>query len=220
MATVGSLSEFVERENYWIKYVERLEDFFLGNDITDEGKKQSFLLSVCRAKTYRLIRNMAMTRKPGNIGFRELVTLQNHHNPKPSVIVQCFKFHTHSRKAGVSAAAFVAELRQLSEYLKLCVDPKALPRFSKPQTVPYAMKAKVEAELKRLQQLGVIEPIKFSDWAAPIVPVLKEDGEVAVFYNNKDVNILKTTVILIIKPVDSSVRKSKTRKDIEGFSHL
>ncbi|XP_039862929.1 uncharacterized protein LOC120718450 [Simochromis diagramma] len=64
--------------------------------------------------------------------------------------------------------------------VKLCVDPFARPRFFKPRTVPYAMKAKVEAELERLQQIGVIEPIEFSDWAAPIVPVLKEDGGVRI----------------------------------------
>ena len=31
--------------------------------------------------------------------------------------------------------------------------------------------------MDRLTQEGVIEPIQFSDWAAPIVPVLKSDGE-------------------------------------------
>lgn len=42
------------------------------------------------------------------------------------------------------------------------------------------MKYKVEKELERLQQLGVIESIQFSNWAAPIVPVLKEDGTVRI----------------------------------------
>ena len=35
----------------------------------------------------------------------------------------------------------------------------------------------MELELDRLTQERVIEPIQFSDWAAPIVPVLKSDGE-------------------------------------------
>lgn len=64
--------------------------------------------------------------------------------------------------------------------VKLSVDPTAQPRFFKPRPVPYAMKAKVEAELERLQRLGVIEPIEFSDWAAPIVPVLKDDGQARI----------------------------------------
>ena len=36
-------------------------------------------------------------------------------------------------------------------------------------------KDKVEDELKKLQEQGVIEPVKFSKWAVPIVPVLKHD---------------------------------------------
>ena len=36
--------------------------------------------------------------------------------------------------------------------------------------MPYAMREKIEAELKRLQEEGTLEPIQVSDWAAPIVP--------------------------------------------------
>ena len=36
------------------------------------------------------------------------------------------------------------------------------------------MRGKVEQELDRLQKKGIIKPVKFSDWAAPIVPVLKK----------------------------------------------
>ena len=35
-------------------------------------------------------------------------------------------------------------------------------------------------ELERLERAGVIEPVHFSEWAAPIVPVLKRDGSVRV----------------------------------------
>ncbi|KAF4090749.1 hypothetical protein AMELA_G00055870, partial [Ameiurus melas] len=64
--------------------------------------------------------------------------------------------------------------------VKLHVDPDAAPRFFKPRVVPYAMKSKVEEELERLQALGIIEPVQFSRWAAPIVPVLKPDGTVRI----------------------------------------
>ncbi|XP_062374782.1 uncharacterized protein K02A2.6-like [Sardina pilchardus] len=117
MSTVGSLSEYVETDGDWVEYVERLEHFFVANDITDESKRRSVLLSACGAKTYKLIRNLATPRKPGELSFQDLVTLvKNHHNPKPSIIVQRFKFHTHSRKQGMTVATFVAELRQLSEH--------------------------------------------------------------------------------------------------------
>ena len=60
---------------------------------------------------------------------------------------------------------------------KIVVDPNATPRYHKARSVPYAMKKKVEEELERLQKEGIVEPVQFADWAAPIVPVLKSDGK-------------------------------------------
>ena len=55
------------------------------------------------------------------------------------------------------------------------VDPKASPRFCKARQVPYALRQKVEEELNRLVMEGIIEPVQYAQWAAPIVPVLKSD---------------------------------------------
>ena len=40
------------------------------------------------------------------------------------------------------------------------------------------MKKKVERELDHLEQKGIIEPVLYSDWAAPVVHVLKRNGSV------------------------------------------
>ena len=63
---------------------------------------------------------------------------------------------------------------------KITIDPTVSPKFCRARTVPHALKPKVEVELKRLQQTGIIEPIKHSDWAAPIVPVVKKDVSVRI----------------------------------------
>uniref|UniRef100_A0A1X7TL57 CCHC-type domain-containing protein n=1 Tax=Amphimedon queenslandica TaxID=400682 RepID=A0A1X7TL57_AMPQE len=55
------------------------------------------------------------------------------------------------------------------------VDPQVSPKFHKPCPTPYAYKPLVEEELERLSSLGIITPVQFVDWAAPIVPVLKRD---------------------------------------------
>ncbi len=59
---------------------------------------------------------------------------------------------------------------------KIYVDPAAKPRFCRARPVPYALREKVEEELNRLVKEGIVEPVQFADWAAPIVPVPKGDG--------------------------------------------
>ena len=63
---------------------------------------------------------------------------------------------------------------------KIYVDPSAPPKFIKGRPVPYALKAKVEKELDRLQSEGIISPVEFTEWAAPIVPVVKQDESVPI----------------------------------------
>ena len=60
---------------------------------------------------------------------------------------------------------------------KIYVEEGARPRFEKARPVPFAIREKVEKELDRLQALGVIKPVRFSDWAAPIVPVGRRMAE-------------------------------------------
>ena len=55
-----------------------------------------------------------------------------------------------------------------------------MPQFFKPRPVPFTLKEKIADELRRLETIGVMEKVEFSDWATPIVPVLKPDGSVRI----------------------------------------
>jgi len=55
---------------------------------------------------------------------------------------------------------------------KLALKEGSEPKFCKARPVPYAMKPKVEVELKRLEK-GILHKVKSSDWVTPIVPVAK-----------------------------------------------
>jgi len=57
----------------------------------------------------------------------------------------------------------------------IVVPTDAQPRYFKPRHLPYALRPKVDNELDRLEKEKTIEPVEFSDWAAPIVPVPKGD---------------------------------------------
>ena len=61
---------------------------------------------------------------------------------------------------------------------KLTLKPDATPRFVKARPVPYTMRPKIERELEKLQQVGVLSPVTWSEWATPIAAVQKSDGGV------------------------------------------
>ncbi|XP_033758152.1 uncharacterized protein K02A2.6-like [Pecten maximus] len=60
------------------------------------------------------------------------------------------------------------------------MEDSAQPKFHKARTVPYALRGKVETELERLENGGIISPVQHSNWASPIVPVLKRSGQVRI----------------------------------------
>ena len=74
--------------------------------------------------------------------------------------------------------AELGTLRGVQATLEL--KPEAKPRFYRPRSVPYAIKGAIEKDLERLERSGIVEKVKYSDWAAPIVPVPKSDGGIRI----------------------------------------
>ena len=58
--------------------------------------------------------------------------------------------------------------------------PQPTPKFIKARPIPFAMRPKVGKELEKLERDGIISKIEMSEWAYPIVPVLKNDGSVRI----------------------------------------
>ncbi|GFW22393.1 transposon Tf2-9 polyprotein [Trichonephila clavipes] len=52
------------------------------------------------------------------------------------------------------------------------------PIFCRVRTVPFALKGRVENEIDRLEKEGIIEKVDSSEWATPVVPVVKSDGSI------------------------------------------
>ncbi|XP_062532884.1 uncharacterized protein K02A2.6-like [Bombyx mori] len=78
-------------------------------------------------------------------------------------------------------AVFSDKLGQFNKYkVNLRLKESAHPIFFKPRPVAFALREKVEKEINRLVGLGVLRPVEHSDYASPIVPVLKRDGSVRI----------------------------------------
>ena len=113
----GLISEFEAGREDWTSYTERLQQYFAANDVDSAEKQRAIFLSACGAQTYQLLKNLLAPEKPMEKSFEELVELmKNHLQPRPSVIVERFTFHSRNRKEGESVAVYVAELKKLSEH--------------------------------------------------------------------------------------------------------
>ncbi|XP_029177646.1 uncharacterized protein LOC114945558 [Nylanderia fulva] len=63
---------------------------------------------------------------------------------------------------------------------QLNLKPNSQPVFLRSRQVPFQIKNKVENELNRMVEAGILKPVEASTWATPIVPVLKKDGGVRI----------------------------------------
>ena len=61
---------------------------------------------------------------------------------------------------------------------KLNLKPDSPPTFCKARQVPYALRPKVEGELTKWQNDNTLTKVDRSEWATPVVPVVKKNGNV------------------------------------------
>ena len=78
-----------------------------------------------------------------------------------------------------NSAAFGSNGLLKGRTVKICVKDTN-PKYCKARVPPYSLREKIEQELDRLQVNGIITKVEHSDWATPIVPVLKKDGSVRI----------------------------------------
>ena len=113
---MGKSRNLIEREE-WSQYVERLDYFFVANNIVNGDKKRAIFLSVVGPKPYRMLTSLLSPEKPGEKSYHQLVEfLKKQYDPRPSEIKQRFKFHSRVRKADESVSSYVVELRSLAAF--------------------------------------------------------------------------------------------------------
>ena len=114
--SIGKIDSFDDGIEDWPTYVERIEQYFVANEVSDE-KRVASLLSLIGCRTYGLLRSLTAPAKPSEKSYNEIVeTLTRHLAPKPLVIAERFRFHKRDQHDGEAVSAFVADLRKLSQH--------------------------------------------------------------------------------------------------------
>ena len=81
---------------------------------------------------------------------------------------------------------FNSELGTLKNVeVRLKTKPDAIPKFCKAHSLPYTLVDRVETKLDRLANARIFEQIDHSDWAVPILPVIKPDSSIRTYGDYK-----------------------------------
>ena len=114
MATISTVGEFSPEMESIILYLERVEVFFVANQVEDD-RKASLSLSLLGFKVYGALRNIMSPNRPQDQSFEDLKReLKGHFAPKPLVIGERFNFHKRNQTPTESVSNYVAELQRLT----------------------------------------------------------------------------------------------------------
>lgn len=69
---IGKIEAFDDTNDDWNAYVERIEQYFIANEIKDD-KQVAVMLSLMGHKTHGLLRNLAAPAKPSSLSFKTIV---------------------------------------------------------------------------------------------------------------------------------------------------
>lgn len=118
MSRIGKVDVFEPGTESWTCYNERLDQYFVANEVAND-KKVPALLSLVGPKTYGVLRDLTSPNLPKDKTYDELCLLLNKHfNPEPLVIAERFRFHKREQKQGESITDFNVSLRKLSLHCK------------------------------------------------------------------------------------------------------
>ena len=113
-ARYNGFREFNMECDDWEVWMERLQQYFIANDVPDT-KKASILLTLLGNNEYMLLRDLATPKKPSKLGVEDInKILSTHLKPKPSEVIERYKFKERKQLSGESIKDYVAILKKMS----------------------------------------------------------------------------------------------------------
>ena len=133
--------------------------------VNNTGQKVKLSMLVVRGKGSSLL---------GRDGLQQLI-LDWH---------QIFRVRDTPRPAEVVTRHQALFQKELGEYMgpaaAIVIDPNETQRFCKAGSVSYALRQRVDDQLKKIEAEGILRPVEHATWAAPIVPVVKPDRSIHI----------------------------------------
>lgn len=116
MALAGNIDPFIPGSNFE-SYEDRMEQYFVANDVKDE-KKTSMFITLSGEAMYDILKSLTHPVKPSTKSYAEIIALlRNHFTPKCNKRAERYKFHKIIQESGEKISEFIVRLKTLL-YLK------------------------------------------------------------------------------------------------------
>ena len=127
-AVIGRLDEFQLGKDDFNCYIERMEQYFVANEVPQKKNVAAFLTAI-GGPTYKLLRNLVTPETPKEKTLAELKSVfHSHLKPKPLMIAEHFEFHNRSQQEVETVAEYIIALKELSTH---CTFGDFLRRFTR-----------------------------------------------------------------------------------------
>jgi hypothetical protein len=120
--SVGVLSTFNHENQDWVIFKDRLEQWFLANDIVEQAddkstgaKRRAILLSTLAECTYKLLRDLALPQQLGTLSYADVVLLlDGHFKPKVCGFAERNNFYSAMQFDNENLSDWAARVRGLA----------------------------------------------------------------------------------------------------------
>ncbi|UYV62868.1 K02A2.6-like, partial [Cordylochernes scorpioides] len=106
--------EFEEKNDNFCSFIERLEQFLILEEASEE-KKKAYLLTLIGGKAYETLKNLCSPKLPKEYKYEELIEkLVEYFSPRRSIIVERFMFFGRIQKETESVSEYLVEIKRLA----------------------------------------------------------------------------------------------------------
>ncbi|GFU40669.1 transposon Tf2-9 polyprotein [Trichonephila clavipes] len=146
--------KFDEENENFDSFIERFETYLDVQNVPIANRAKVFVSSLS-AKLYQLLKNLLAPDIPSDQTLDKLKdALKKHLTPKPLIIPSRHKFLNRKQTEGEGISTYIAELRAL------------------------AMNCDYDKDMLNIMLRDVFKKVDSSEWATPVVPVVKSDGSI------------------------------------------
>ena len=115
MALLGKIDFFDLKTDNITEYIERVEQYFIANDVMDEKKQTAIFFIDIGNETHWLLQNLLTPESPAGMTVKTLSeTLIDHLKRKPIIIAERYKFYCRDQSENETIIEYLVELRKLT----------------------------------------------------------------------------------------------------------